>query len=69
MAYERMDVFRAPDGTITSDSMVPKAVPFHVWVRDLNLETYTYHRRTPEEALSVALELVTEYRNNNNVPW
>lgn len=69
MAYERMTLYRAPDEAITSDSMVPKTVPFHVWVRDLNLQTYREHRGTPEAALSAALELLTQYRNNNNVPW
>jgi len=69
MAYERQTLYRAPDGTITSDSMIPKTVPFHVWVRDLGLPTYSYNRDTPEGALSVALALLVERRNNENTPW
>jgi len=69
MAYERQTLYRAPDGTITSDSMIPKTVPFHVWVRDLGLPTYTYNRDTPEAALSNALSLLVEQRNNPNTPW
>ena len=69
VAYERMKLYRMPDGAISPDSMIPNAVPFHVWVRDLNLQTYNYYRSTPEDALSVALELLVEHRNNQNKPW
>ncbi len=69
MALERMTLYRTPEGTIRPDSTMPNTVPFHVWVRDLNLQTYSYYRSTPEDALSVALELLVENRNNQNKPW
>ena len=69
VAYERMALYRTPDGMISPDSMIPNAVKFHVWVRDLNPQTYSYYRSTPEDALSVALELLAEQRNNPNTSW
>jgi hypothetical protein len=69
MAYERMTLYRTPDGAITPDAAMPNAVPFHVWVRDLNLQTYSHHQSTPEDALSVALELLVEHRNSQDEPW
>ena len=69
VAYERMKLYRATDGTISPDSTLPNAIPFHVWVRDLNLQTYSYYRSTPEDALSVALELLVAHRNDQNTPW
>ena len=69
VAYERLTLYRAGDGSITSDSMVPRTVRFHVWMRDLELPSYTFHRDTPEGALSVALNLLSERRNNQNCPW
>lgn len=68
-AFERMMLYRTPDGTISPDSTTPDAVPFHVWVRDLNLQTYTHRLSTPEDALSGALELLVEHRNNQDKPW
>jgi hypothetical protein len=68
MAYERMTLYRAPNGSISSDGR-EKAVPFQAWVQDLHLPTYTYHRDSPEAALSVALALLVERRNNENTPW
>jgi hypothetical protein len=67
-AYERMNLYRAPDGSVSSKCM-EKAVEFHVWIQDLHLPSYTYHREKAEEALSVALALLVERRNNENTPW
>lgn len=68
MAYERMTLYRVPDGSITSTS-IPKAVAFQAWVWDINLPTYSFHRDTPDAALSNALSLLVERRNNQNTPW
>jgi hypothetical protein len=68
MAYERMTLYRAPNGSITSNS-IPKAAAFQVWVWDINLPTYSFHRGTPDAALSNALSLLVERRNNQNTPW
>ena len=68
VAYERQTLYRAPEGSVSSKSM-EKGVEVHLWIQDLHLRTYTYRRKTAEEALSVALALLVEQRNNENTPW
>lgn len=68
MTYERMDMFRCPNGTVTSEHH-GDSVRFHVWVEDLNLPTYSFHRDSADDALAVAMELLTSRRNNENTPW
>ena len=66
--YERQSLFKGPKGEISSTRM-QSGIEFYVWVRDIDLPTNTYYRSTPEAAISMALALLTERRNNQNSQW
>jgi hypothetical protein len=60
--YERHTLYKAPDGTISTES-----IQFNVWVRDDNMPGV--NMPSAEAALSQALEFLVERRNNQNIFW
>lgn len=61
--YERQELYKGPDGSITTTPM-NDARHFYVWVPD-NLPWEDQH--SPEAALQKALDVLTKQRNNRNV--
>jgi hypothetical protein len=68
VTYERMTMHRKPDGSVTSEGK-GNSVEFHVWVRDLNLPTWSFYRDSANGAIANAMSLLKERRNNKNTPW
>jgi hypothetical protein len=64
--YERQRLFKASDGTITSES-IAGAPQFDVWVPDVSLPWVNQH--SADAALQQALDWLAERRNNQNIDW